>query len=69
VDGGIGKMKNSETLDRLSLVLMGLAIGFFLGGLVQVLDLPSWVQVFGAIFFLIISLIANMRAMWIKEGE
>jgi len=42
-------MKKSELLDRFSLVLIGCAVGYLLGMLVKVLELPEWAQGFGGL--------------------
>lgn len=62
-------MKHSETLDRFSLVLMGLAIGFFFGGFVQALNLPSWIQAFGALIILAVSFAVTLRSISVREAE
>ena len=44
-------MRKSELLDRFSLVLIGCAVGYLLGMLVKVLELPEWAQGFGILLF------------------
>ncbi len=56
-------MRKEEEEARLSLILIGLSIGFFLGGLAQVMGLPSWVQVFGSLFILLIAFVLAMRSI------
>lgn len=42
-------MRKSEILERFSLILIGAAIGYFLGMLVKVLELPEWAQLTGVL--------------------
>lgn len=67
------QMRKSELLDRFSLVLIGCAIGYFLGMLVKVLELPEWVQIFGVLLlvsgFFVFSLYSQIYAEREKNEE
>ena len=62
-------MKRSEELDRLSLDLMGIAIGLFIGGVMLLLGLPGWVLTVGALVAFVASSMVYLRSVSARENE
>jgi len=62
-------MKRSEELDRLSLDLMGIAIGLFIGGAMLLLGLPGWALTVGALVVFVASSMVYLRSVAAQEEE
>lgn len=60
-------MIKSELLNRFSLALLGGAIGYLLGMLVKVLELPEWAQASGILFLIAGSFLADIQSVIAKD--
>lgn len=46
---------NKETEERLSIIVLGIAMGLILSSFLQILGAPSWIQLFGSLFVVALS--------------